>query len=83
MTTAQITAMQAGKAAANARKAREHAAAQQRYLAWLKDESLAYKRLVLAREFGGIDGEGAHDAEVLWRSTIRAMPKPPPDHAWS
>lgn len=83
MTTAQITAMQAGKVAANARKAREHAAAQTAYLGWVKDESLAYKRLVLTREFSGSASDAAHDAEVLWRSTIRSMPKPPPDHAWS
>jgi hypothetical protein len=73
-------AMQAGKAAANARKALEHAAAQRAYMGWVKEESLAYRRLTIAREFGD---ESAHDAERLWQATLRAMPKPPPDHAWS
>lgn len=75
-------AMQAGRAAANERKAREHAIAQHAFLGWVKDESLAYRRLALAREFGGLTSTAAHDAERLWRATIRAMPKPPPDHAW-
>lgn len=82
MTTAQLEAMRAGKAAADERRAREHAAAQAAYLSWVKDESLAYRRLALTREFSGSDSDAAHDAEALWRSVIRAMPKPPPDHAW-
>lgn len=79
MTTATLAAMQAGKQAANERRARDHAAAQVAYLGWVKDESLAYKRLTLAREFDG----GVDIAEALWKATLRAMPKPPPDHAWS
>jgi predicted deacylase len=84
MTATQLQAMQEGRKAADERRQAAHRANREVFVGWVRDEAMAYKRLILAREFGGGESVAAADAQAAYDAVLRAAPSQlPPDSAWA